>query len=114
VIDALSPRPEAEAGRAEAVTSNPALFATLFKKGNDMLYHTTGNPIAKTEGDRIVVSFPSGTDKAQFPLTLDQALYLYQAVRREAHAAFDPGGFAHAAEAEPIRAELITLPARRA
>lgn len=66
-----------------------------------MLYHTTGNPTAKTEGDRIMVSFPSGQDKAQFPLTLDQALYLYQIVRREAHDALN-NGFAAPVEAEGI------------
>lgn len=77
-----------------------------------MLYYTTDNPTAKTEGDRIVVTFPSGKDKAQFPLTLDQALYLYQIVRRQAHAAFKRGGFAHC-DAEPAStAQIVAVPER--
>jgi hypothetical protein len=59
-----------------------------------------------------VVSFNSGGDKAKFALSLDQALWLYQVVQREALAAFEAGGFAHASD-EQVTAELLAFPSER-
>ena len=64
-----------------------------------MIALATGNPSAKIDGDRILVSFPSGGDKVQVSLSLNQVLNLSQVTHRTSIEALKDG-FAAPREAE--------------
>lgn len=73
-----------------------------------MIALATGNPDASIEGDRILVSFPSGADKVQVSLSLHEAMHLFARTRAAAFEALSDGF------ASPQSADVIRFPVREA
>lgn len=73
-----------------------------------MIALATGAPDASIDGDRILVSFPSGKDTVQVSLSLNQALHLFQCTKVVAIDALDHGF------AAPARADLTVFQTREA
>lgn len=73
-----------------------------------MIILATDRPEATIDGERIIVSFPSGADKMQVSLSLHDAMHLFNRTRAAAFDALDQGF------ASPKKADLIPFPTREA
>lgn len=73
-----------------------------------MIALATGSPNAEIDGDRILVSFPSGKDTVQASLSLNQALHLFQCTKVVAIDALDHGF------AAPAKGDLAAFPTKEA
>lgn len=79
----LSPRHLAEAGRDEAATSIPALFPPSLKGQNMSIYLATDQADAKADGNKVILTIPSGETSLQVSLDIHQATMLAQRTMRE-------------------------------
>ena len=73
-----------------------------------MIILATDKPEATIDGERIIVSFPSGADKMQVSLSLHDAMHLFNRTRAAAFDALDQGF------ASPQGADLIPFPTKEA